>query len=68
LEFAPRQSDIRQIYSGGPQAVRLMAKHAVEYVVISPLELSASAVDESFFSRYTKVGEVGGYRLYKVTP
>ncbi|MEO8436666.1 MAG: hypothetical protein ABI596_17340 [Pyrinomonadaceae bacterium] len=68
LEFAPRQTDIRQIYSGGPQAARLMARHGVEYVVISPLELSASAVDESFFSRYTKIGEVGGYRLYKIKP
>src|SRR6185436_5506863 len=43
LEYAPRQMDIRQIYSGGPQAARLIAKHGVEYVVISPLELSASA-------------------------
>lgn len=68
LEFAPRQTDIRQIYSGGPQAARLMARHGVEYVVISPLEIGASAVDESFFSRYTKTGEVGGYRLYKITP
>lgn len=68
LQFAARADDIRQIYAGGPEAQRLLAKYRVEYVVLSPLETSAFPVDELFFDRYAKVGEAGGYRLYKITP
>jgi len=68
LEFAKRESDIRQIYSGGPNATRLLASYGVDYVVVSYLETAALPVNESFFAGYTKIGETGGYRLYKVTP
>jgi hypothetical protein len=68
LEFAPRQSDIRQIYGGGPQAASLLARYGVDYVVVSRLESNVFPVNESFFERYTKIGESGEYRLYKITP
>jgi len=68
LEFAQRQSDIRQIYGGGPQATSLLARYGIDYVVVSRLEKNVFPVNELFFERYTRIGESGEYRLFKVTP
>lgn len=67
LEFVPRQTDIRLIYAGAPNAVELLARHGVEYAVVGPLERNMMPINQQFFERYTKVGEVGGYSLYKIT-
>ncbi|MBV9957222.1 MAG: hypothetical protein JO360_02330, partial [Acidobacteria bacterium] len=45
----------------------LLAKYGVEYVVVGPLERNAVKVNEQFFSRYLLVGEIGEYRLFKIT-
>ena len=68
LEFAPREAAIRRIYAGDPEASSLLAKYGVEFVVVSPLESSVFPVNELFFDGYTKVGEAGGYRLYRIKP
>jgi hypothetical protein len=44
-----------------------VAKYGIEYAVVSPLERGAVAVNEQFFRRFKKVGETGGYSLYKLT-
>ncbi|MBD0373629.1 MAG: hypothetical protein ICV60_22535 [Pyrinomonadaceae bacterium] len=67
LEFVPRETDIKRIYAGAPDAVDLLARHGVEYAVVGPLERNMMPVNQTFFERYTKVGEVGGYSLYKIT-
>lgn len=67
LEFAPREADIKRIYAGAPGADGLLTKYGVEYAVIGPLERNMMPVNEPFFEHYTKVGEVGGYSLYKIT-
>ena len=53
----------------------LIEQYGIEYVVVGPLERGAArwrasgvAVNETFFQRYTKVGEAGGYSLYKTRP
>jgi hypothetical protein len=66
IDYAPREAELRRMYAGAPDAENLLAKHGVEYVVLSPLERSAVQVNEQFFRRFTKVGETGGYSLYKV--
>lgn len=66
IDYAAREAEVRRIYAGAPDAESLIAKHGVEYVVVSPLERSAVQVNEGFFRRFTKVGETGGYILYKV--
>jgi len=66
IDYAPREAELRRMYAGAPDAESLMAKHGVEYVVVSPLERGAVQVNEQFFRRFTKVGETGGYSLYKV--
>ncbi len=67
LEFGPRESEIKRVYAGAPDAAALLQKHKVEYAVVGPLEKNLLGPNVSFFSRFQLVGEVGGYRLYKIT-
>jgi hypothetical protein len=67
LEFAPREAEIKRIYAGAPDAVAILRKYRVAYIVASPLERNVLSVNELFLSNFQLVGEVGGYRLYKVT-
>ena len=66
LEYVQRESEIKRIYAGGADAPTLMRKYEIEYVVVSPLERNIMIVNEQFFSKFEIVGDVGGYRLYKI--
>jgi hypothetical protein len=67
LEFSERATEIRMMYAGGANALPLMKKYGVDYVVVCGIESSEMSVNNLFFEeRMTKVGEVGEYRLYKV--
>src|SRR5437016_6753994 len=55
LDFGARDSDIRRIYSGAPDADALLNKYGVDYVVIDPQEHSVMPVNSAFFSRYPEV-------------
>ena len=66
LEFAPREGEIKRIYAGAPDAEALLRKYGVSYIVVSPLERNVTNVNDQFFSRFRRVGEVGDYRLYKI--
>src|SRR5260221_8433132 len=65
LEYSQRSADIQKIYSGAPEAADLLIRYRVEYVLIGPSELSSLHVDEQFWSRYSKIAQMGDYRLYK---
>jgi hypothetical protein len=65
LEFVQRESEIKRVYAGSPDAVAILRKYAVDYAVVGPLEENLN-VNQSFFSRFQLVGEVSGYRLYKI--
>jgi hypothetical protein len=66
IDYRDRAADVRRIYNGEPGAEELLAYYRVEYIVLSPLEAAEMPVRESFFERFTKVGEAGEYRLYKI--
>jgi hypothetical protein len=66
LEFAPRESEIRRVYAGAPDAAAILRKYDVAYAVVSPLEKNNMNVNDQFFSSFQLVGEVGEYRLYKI--
>lgn len=65
LEFAARESEIKRVYAGAPDAVPILRKYGVDYAVVGPLEDNLN-VNQQFFSRFQLVGEVSGYRLYKI--
>jgi hypothetical protein len=67
LEFTERESEIRRIYSGAPDAMALIDKHRIQYAVLGPHERNVLAVNEQFFARFSAIGEVGEYRLFKIT-
>jgi len=68
LPYASREADIRQIYSGAPEAVALIERYGVEYVVVGPLERDMIQVDDSFFQRFMRVGQLGSYVLFRTAP
>ena len=68
IDFGPRETDIKKIYSGSPDAINLLSKYGVDYVVIDPQEHSVMPVNTAFFSRYPEVVNIGEYHLYKITP
>ncbi|HEV2883515.1 MAG TPA: hypothetical protein VGW36_01585 [Pyrinomonadaceae bacterium] len=67
LDYTQRESEIRRVYGGAPDAAAIIRKYGIEYAVLSPLERSLMTVSDNFFSQFQLVGEVGGYRLYKIT-
>jgi hypothetical protein len=66
INYFARESEIKRVYAGTVDADAILRKYGVAYAVVSPLERQMS-VNEQFFSRFEVVGEVGGYRLYKIT-
>ena len=66
LEFTARESDIRRLYAGAPDAEQILSHYDIDYAVVGPLERLVMPVDEQFFSRFEKVGDIGGYELYKI--
>lgn len=63
---AEREGDIRSIYSGTPDAERLLAKYGVQYVTVGPLERELPGFNEAFWARYPVAAESGTYRLYQI--
>ena len=68
LQFVQREAEIKRIYLGMPDADQLLRNYNIEYAVVGPHEQVVTPVNERFFSRFEKVGEVGEYRLYKINP
>jgi len=66
LEFSSRERDVKTIYSGGVGAEQLLTGYGIDYAVVGPLERLLMPVNEQFFSRFEKIGDVGGYELYKI--
>jgi hypothetical protein len=67
LDSASREMEIRRVYAGTPDAEAILRKYGIAYAVVSPLERGLMAANSEFFSRFEVVGEVGEYRLYKIT-
>ena len=65
IDYRGREDDVKRIYRGGPDAVGLMEKHGIEYVLISSEEREMSP-NEAFFSRFPIVAQSGQYRVYKI--
>jgi hypothetical protein len=73
IDYTEREADLKSIYAGSTDAPALIEKAGIDYVVVGPLEREelgkyGVAVNDSFFARFRKVGEAGGYRLYKTRP
>lgn len=67
LDFNQRESELKRIYAGGSDAMLLLEKYGVQYAVVGPHERAITTLNDQFFSRFQVIGEVGGYRLYRIT-
>ena len=65
LQFVQREGEIKRIYLGMPDAPQLLKFYNVDYAVVGPQERQGT-INESFFSQFEKVGQVGEYSLYKI--
>lgn len=66
LEYADRETDIKRIYAGEADAEALIDEYDIDYIEVSPLERNYMPVNDSFFERFTKIGEAGEYQLFQV--
>ncbi|HZM99291.1 MAG TPA: hypothetical protein VFB70_07850 [Pyrinomonadaceae bacterium] len=66
LEFMRREGEVKRMYLGSSDANQLINDFGIDYAVVGPHERMVVPVNEAFFSRFQKVGEVGEYKLYKI--
>jgi hypothetical protein len=66
IDYREREEATKRIYEGGPEAVSLMEKYGIEYVLLSPEELSSMRANEAFFARFPLAAQAGQYKVYKV--
>ncbi len=65
LDYVPREAEIKRVYSGTGDAMSILRRYGVDYVVVGPHERNIMNVNEQFFSTLQPMGDVGAYRLYK---
>lgn len=65
IDYQQREEDVKRMYRGGPDALGLLEKYGIEYVVTSPEERSLTP-NEAFFARFPIVAQYGDYRVYKI--
>jgi hypothetical protein len=68
LDAGSREADIREIYSGGPDAQALIARYGVDYILVGPREWTEVPLNERFLSTLPRIATVGPYRLYRARP
>ena len=67
VDYAERYSNVRRMYEQpGECFYQLAGEYGVDYVLLSPWELSSYSVDREFFSRFTPVWSSGGVTLCRV--
>jgi len=66
IDYAGRGRDVTAIYLGSPNAVELMAKYNIDYVIVSPQERTLPGFNEAFFRQFPVRAKVGDHILYKV--
>jgi hypothetical protein len=66
IDYLEREADAKRMYAGGPDAMRLIEKYGIEYVLMSPEERAAMGPNEVFFARFPIAAQAGQYKVYKV--
>lgn len=65
IDYRQREDDVKRMYRGGSDALVLLEKYGIEYVMISPEEREMNP-NASFFARFPIVAQSGEYRVHKI--
>jgi len=69
FDYGKRVEDIKNIYLGGQESIRLLGKYGVDYIAIGPIERATFNLNETFFDdTFRIVKEYNGYKIYRVQP
>ena len=66
LDKGTREEDVAAIYRGAPDAGMRLRRLGADFLVVGPQERAELHVNEAFVASLPFVGEVDGYRLYRV--
>ncbi len=71
INFAEREADLKQIYTGGGAAETALKKYNIEYILVGPevnnyLKEVRLTINPTFFQKFPVVAEAGQYKVYKV--
>lgn len=66
IDYAEREADLKEIYSGGPRASELLEKYGVQFVLLSPEERNLIPVNDDFFRQFPVFLQVGQYTVFKI--
>jgi len=66
LDKGQRDQDIAAIYRGAPDATARLRRLGVDFLVVGPQERAELQVNEAFVSSLPLLGEMDGYRLYRI--
>jgi hypothetical protein len=66
MDKGTREQDVAAIYRGAPDARARLSRLHVDYLVVGPQERAELQVNEAFVGSLPLVGEMDGYRLYRV--
>jgi hypothetical protein len=71
LDSGSRETDIQKIYSGAPEALALMQRNHVDYVLLGPAERqylneNHLNINDEFWSQFPLIAQSGEYRLYGI--
>jgi uncharacterized membrane protein len=66
IDPTPRENDLKRIYAGTPDAMELLKKNGIEYVIVSPFERELVDVNDAFFQKMPVIAQSGEYTLYQV--
>jgi len=65
IDYREREEDVKRMYRGGPDALGLLEKYGIEYVMVSPEEREMNP-NAAFFARFPVVAQSGEYRVHKI--
>ncbi|HEX8564338.1 MAG TPA: hypothetical protein VF648_01625 [Pyrinomonadaceae bacterium] len=66
IDITERENALRRIYAGTPDAMNLIKKYGIDYIVVSRQERETIEVNDVFFQRFPVIAEAGAYRVYQV--
>jgi hypothetical protein len=67
IDYSAREADIGKIYRGEPDALPLLQRYQVDYVMVGPEELTVWAADRQYFdSHFPLALQTAHYRIYRV--